>query len=261
MSNKLRRRSFPIAYLFPNIVTLAGLCAGLSAVRFALLERWELSVALLIIAAVIDGMDGRLARMLNATSNFGAQLDSLADFLSFGVAPALVLYMWLLHEVKGLGWMVVLVYAVCGALRLARFNTRIFDESAKSKAENQLSDEFFTGVPAPAGAMLCVLPLVVQLGLGETFLNDPYICMGWVLFVAYLMVSTIPTISAKKFRIHHSSAAPLLVISGLWVAGMIIEPWITFAISAVLYALLIPYSGVLFQRRKRALAEGETAND
>lgn len=261
MAKNRRRRSFPIAYLFPNIVTLAGLCAGLSAVRFAMLERWELSLALIMVAAIIDGMDGRLARMLNATSNFGAQLDSLADFVSFGIAPVLVLYMWQLQHIKGLGWLVVLVYGVCCALRLARFNSAIFDESAKSKKENQLADEFFTGVPAPAGAMLTLIPLAMQLGWADSTLANPTYCMVWVLFTAFLMVSTIPTISAKKFRIKHHYAAPLLVLSGLWVAGMIIEPWITFTLSAAIYLLLIPYSVARHARMKREISAGGGASE
>lgn len=233
-----KKRSFPVTYLFPNIITMAGLCAGLSAVRFAMLGRWEMAVIFLIAAAIIDGMDGRLARMLNATSTFGAQLDSLADFVSFGVAPVLVMYLWQMENVRGLGWLVVLFFAVCMALRLARFNTSIFED--KDKAAKL--DDFFTGVPAPAGAMLCVLPIVLWFQFGSGIYTHPYFCVAYVAFVALLLVSTVPTFSAKKFKIPTHLARPFIVLSCLVIAGWIIETWLTFIICALLYLASIPYA-------------------
>lgn len=242
-----KTRSFPVSFLFPNIITLAGLCVGLSAIRFAMLGRWELAVGLLLLSAVIDGMDGRVARMLNATSTFGANLDSLADFVSFGIVPGIILYMWQLQYVKGLGWLVVLLFAVCMCLRLARFNTRIFDP--KYAEDKSKADEFFTGVPAPAGALLAVLPMVINFEWGAkiaVMTADfprlmPYVYVGYLAVIALLLVSTIPTISVKKFKISSAAAIPVMLISGIIVAGFIIELWLTFMIIAVLYLCFIPY--------------------
>ncbi|MCH2546160.1 MAG: phosphatidylcholine/phosphatidylserine synthase [Alphaproteobacteria bacterium] len=237
-----KKRSFPITYLFPNIITIAGLCAGLSAVRFAMLERWEMAVVFLIAAAIIDGMDGRLARMLNATSTFGAQLDSLADFVSFGVAPVMVMYLWQMHGVKGLGWLVVLFFAACMALRLARFNTSIF-EGEKSKEGAEEPDDFFTGVPAPAGALLCVLPMVLSFQFGsDTFFASPIIAIFYVACIGVLLVSTLPTLSAKKFKIPSNYAGPFIIASCLFIAVWIVETWLAFTLTSLLYLATIPYT-------------------
>lgn len=252
---RMKKRSFPITYLFPNIITLAGLCAGLSAIRFAMLGRWEMAVGFLMIAAIIDGMDGRLARMLNATSTFGANLDSLADFVSFGVAPVMVMYLWQMHGVKGLGWLLVLFFAVCMCLRLARFNTRIF-EPKDSPLDDP--DDHFTGVPAPAGAMLCVLPMAVSFQFGDEIYANfhayqqylPHLCIAYVAGIALLLVSTIPTFSAKKFKIKSTMAGPFMVLSGLIIAGFIIATWLTYVLCALLYIALIPYS--LIKAKKAA---------
>lgn len=235
-----KKRSFPITYLFPNIITVAGLCAGLSAVRFAMLGRFEMAVVFLIAAAIIDGMDGRLARMLNATSTFGAQLDSLADFVSFGIAPVMVMYLWQMENVRGLGWLVVLFFAVCMCLRLARFNTSIFEGEKDKKGKDP--DEFFTGVPAPAGALLCVLPMVLTFQFGENIYTGPHFCVAYVAIIALLLVSTLPTLSAKKFKIPTQMAGPFIVLSCLIIAGWIIETWLTFTLCAVAYLLSIPYT-------------------
>lgn len=242
-SKKQRRwgRSFPLTYLFPNIITLAGLCVSLTAIRWAMIGKFELAITFILAAAIIDGMDGRLARILNATSTFGAHLDSLSDFVSFGVVPALVIYMWQLENVRGYGWMVVLFFAVCTALRLARFNTtHIFDTPPVDKAE---PDKYFTGVPAPAGAMLCVLPLVLSFQFGEgQWFDTPHFNLFYVPFVALLMVSTLPTFSGKKVKINSHMAGPVMALSGLFIAGAIIEPWLTFILCAVAYLAMIPIS-------------------
>lgn len=234
----LKKRDYPITFLFPNIITIAGLCAGLSAVRFAMLGRWELAVGLLIAAAIIDGMDGRLARMLGATSTFGAQLDSLADFVSFGVAPALVMYLWQMENVRGLGWLVVLFFASCTALRLARFNTSIFEDESKEESP----EDFFTGVPAPAGAMLCVLPLVLSFQFGNSFFANPWVCIVYVACIALLMVSTVSTLSAKKFKIPSNMAAPFILGGCLIIAAWIIETWLAYTVTSLIYLASIPYT-------------------
>lgn len=252
-----KNRSFPITYLLPNIVTLAGLCAGLTAIRYAMSDRWELAVGLLVIAAIIDGMDGRLARMLDATSTFGAELDSLADFVSFGVAPAMVAYMWVLHDIKGLGWMLALFYVVCCALRLARFNSRIFD-GPKNEQERIKSDHYFSGVAAPCGAMIALLPIVVHFELGSVWgMRESVLYAVWLPFVALLMASTLPTVSLKKFKIKPAQAAPIMLLAGAWIAGMIMETWKTFILTSVIYLALIPVSIWNYRREvKEAESKG-----
>lgn len=236
-----KKRTYPISHLFPNIITAAGLCAGLSAVRFAMLGRWEMAVVFLLAAAIIDGMDGRLARMLNATSTFGAQMDSLADFVSFGVAPVMVMYLWQMENVKGLGWLVVLFFAVCMSLRLARFNTSIFENEKDGGKQEEVGD-FFTGVPAPAGALLCVFPMVLTFQFGEGIYSSAHFCVAYVAVVALLLVSTLPTLSPKKFKIPSTMAVPCIIIAVLIIAGWILETWLTYTLCSVVYLLSIPYT-------------------
>lgn len=234
----------PLSRIFPNMITLAGLCCGLSSIRFAMAGRWELAVGFIVAAALIDGMDGRIARMLGATSLFGAQLDSLSDFLCFGVAPVLVIYIWQLHEIRGIGWAVVLFYTVCCALRLARFNTNMLDES-KAAWEKQ----FFTGVPSPAGGGLCLIPLMLYLQSDGEFKLPAWISLAYILTIAVLMASRIPTFSAKKMRIRHDLILPFMLVCGLVLVLLIIEPWMTLSVIGMVYLALIPVS----MRRYRTL--------
>lgn len=231
------KKAFPVTVLFPNMITLVGLCLGLSSIRYAMSGRFELAVALLIFAAIIDGLDGRIARLLNSTSTFGAMLDSLSDFACFGVAPAMVMYFWVLHEVRGLGWAVVLFFAICCALRLARFNTSLFNAHTESWKKN-----FFTGVPAPAGAMLGILPLVLYFQWGDML----YIPAGAVIvydaLIAILMVSRIPTFAAKQLKIRQEMVLFVMMGAGFLIALFIIEPWLTFSTLGVIYLLVIPFS-------------------
>lgn len=233
---RLLKREQPLSRLFPNMVTIAGLCCGLSAIRFAMIPRWDMAVAFILAAALIDGMDGRLARMLGATSLFGAQLDSLSDFVCFGVSPALVLYLWQLHEIKGYGWAVVLFFIVCTALRLARFNTGLFDDS-KQPWEKQ----FFTGVPSPAGGILCLLPLVVSLQY-EDFSVPPAFIALHMLVVGTLMASRIPTFAGKHIRIKHEYVPAFMIISTFVLVLFIIEPWLFLTVLSVVYLLSILFS-------------------
>src|SRR5271170_3354782 len=217
---RLLRGEQPVSRLFPNMITIAGLCCGLSAIRFAMAGRWEIAVAFIIAAALIDGMDGRVARMLGATSVFGAQLDSLSDFVCFGVSPALVLYMWQLHDIKGYGWAVVLFFAVCTALRLARFNAGLFDDT-KEEWEKQ----FFVGVPAPAGGILCLLPLIISLQFEQGIL-PPAFAACHMLLVGTLMASRIPTYAGKHIHIRHEVIPQFMIASSFLLVIFIIEPWL-----------------------------------
>lgn len=254
-NRKFAPRSFPVSYLLPNIITLAALCIGLSGIRWAMHGRYELAVTFILLAAFLDGMDGRVARMLNATSTFGAHLDSLADFVSFGIAPVMIVYLWTLQDIPRYGWMAVLVCAVCTALRLARFNTtHIFDTPPPSKEE---PDKYFTGVPAPAGALLCIAPMVLSFQFGEGWYSSPHFNLIYVPIISLMMASRIPTFSIKKVKIKSSMAAPFMALSGLFIAGCIIEPWFTFTIIAGVYLALIPFSVIQHRRDSRAAVTEE----
>lgn len=241
-----RSKHFPLSRLFPNMVTIAGLCCGASAIRFAMLEKWEISVTFIVIAAVIDGMDGMIARMLRATSNFGAQLDSLSDIIAFGVAPALVIYMWALEDIRRLGWAVALFYIVCCALRLARFNAAINDQQ-----DRKLSRQFFVGVPSPAGALLALLPLILSFHDIMLFGSERSFAAIHLAFVAMLMASRVPTFAAKNIRITYDMVLPVMLCAGLIVALFMIAPWMTLAGACVLYLCTLPISTLKYYKLKR----------
>ena len=222
--------------LLPNAVTVLALCSGLSAVYFALNSRFELCVAAVGLAALCDALDGRLARMLDASTRIGAELDSLADLVSFGVAPALVLYVWQLQGNR-FGWTVALVFVVCMALRLARFNTLM-----EAEDEYPFTKEFFVGVPAPAAALAAGIPLYVDLHFGPGWWSTPLLVALWALLVAGLMVSRLPTLSFKSVRVPPRFVAPLLVLVGIAAAVLITMPFLGFAIVGAGYLALIPYT-------------------
>lgn len=220
----------PISRLFPNMITIAGLCCGLSSIRFAIDGRWEVAVAFILAAALIDGMDGRVARMLGATSVFGAQLDSLSDFVCFGVAPALLLYTWQLHDIRGIGWAVSLFFVVCTALRLARFNTALFQDN-KEPWEKQ----FFVGVPSPAGGLLSLLPLMLTFQFTDLIQIPPALTACHALAIGALMVSRIPTFSGKGQRIRHDIILPFMIACSAVLVLFIIEPWLLLSLLGVAY--------------------------
>lgn len=247
--DKLKRRRLreqPISRLLPNMITIAGLCCGLSSIRWAMLERWELAVSFILAAAIIDGMDGRVARMLGATSTFGAQLDSLSDFLCFGVAPALVMYMWAMHDIKGIGWAVVLFFSVCTALRLARFNTALYDEEKQAWTK-----QFFIGVPSPAGGILCLLPLIINLKFEHDFHFPAWLILCHVLLIGTLMASRIPTFSGKQLRIKHEWIPHFMIACSLFLVLFIIEPWIFIMAISLVYLFSIPLSVRKWQALQR----------
>jgi len=220
--------------LVPNVLTLLALCAGMTAIRFALHGNFQAAVYAIIVAGILDGLDGRVARLLKATSTFGAELDSLSDFISFGVAPAAVLYLWTMSALHSVGWAIVLFYAVCCALRLARFNTQLNAEPASHAAG------FFTGVPAPAGAGLVLMPMFAGFEWGDWIARSPYLNALWIAGIAALMISTIPTFSLKKFSIPHRFVMPTLLGIGLLAAFATTAPWPTLTLIGVLYLGSIP---------------------
>lgn len=232
-------KDLPISKLFPNMVTILGLCAGLSAIRFALLERWELAVTFIVIAAFIDGVDGRLARLLNSTSRFGAELDSLSDFVNFGVTPAFVLYLWSVDEIgiRGLGWSLTLFFIICMAIRLARFNTTLEDGEKPEWADN-----FFSGIPAPSSAGLSIVPMMLSFQLGDGFYSDPRFVAIYMTGIALFTASSVPTFSSKKIRIRRNLVSVALLIAAIFFIGLLIEPWITLPLMGAVYIASIPFS-------------------
>jgi CDP-diacylglycerol--serine O-phosphatidyltransferase len=227
--------------LLPNAITVLALCSGLSSVHFALGGNYMGAVGAIALAALLDALDGRLARLLDATSRIGAELDSLADCISFGVAPAVVLFVWGLSSIP-VGWPVALVFAVCVALRLARFNTLLDDTEAPPFAK-----EFFVGIPSPAGALLALLPLTVFLQLGAGWWSAPAVVAAWTVAVAMTMVSRVPTLSAKTIRVPARAVAPLLVLIAGVAAAVITYPFAMLALAMLIYVVHVPYASYRYR--------------
>ena len=230
------RRITPLSVnrMVPNVLTLLALCAGMTAIRFAINGQFQEATISIIAAGVFDGLDGRLARLLKATSSFGAELDSLSDFVSFGVAPAAVLYLWTMTQLHSLGWAIVLFYAVCCALRLARFNTQLAAEPPPWRAN------FFSGAPAPAGAGLLMVPMFVSFEWGDWIPRSPWLNAVWISGVALLMVSNVPTVSLKRIRIPPHLVMPTLLGIGVATAFFTTAPWPTLTCVGALYLASIP---------------------
>lgn len=250
-----RIRELPINQFVPNVVTVLALCTGLTAVRFGIQERWQLAVVAIIIAAVLDSLDGRLARRMGATTKFGAELDSLSDFLCFGVAPALLVYLWTLHNGGSFGWVLSLLFAVCAALRLARFNTRLGMSDLPPWAGN-----FFTGVPAPAGAGAALLPMMIYFQWGNSFAREPIVNGCVLLLVGGLMISRIPTFSFKQMKVPHRWVLPGLMLAGLLFAFGATSPWGTLTAVVAVYLATIPFA-LLKYRQLQAADERVAAAD
>ena len=246
------RQPIPFRAMVPNAVTALALCFGLTGVRFAISAfqgndaHWEIALACVIGAGVLDGMDGRIARLLRAQSRFGAELDSLSDVCAFGVAPALIMFLWSLHSAPQFGWTASLALAVCCALRLARFNSRMDADIQPHKSAG-----FLTGVPAPAGAGLAFVPLFLWLVTGSGWFRVWYVTMPWVLFVALLMISSVATYSWSSLRIRRSSRLLAIAGIGLLGAALVTAPWITLLVIAVIYLAMIPFSMASYSRAKR----------
>lgn len=253
-----RRRRFkaiPVRTLLPNLITLLALCAGLTAIRLAIEGRLELALGAIVFAAVLDGIDGRVARMLKGTSRFGAELDSLADFVNFGVTPALILYFWGLHELKSFGWIVALVFAICAALRLARFNVMIDDPNKPAWAGN-----FFTGIPAPAGALTVLLPIYLFFLGVPNGLFTIWVTFFYTLAIGLLMVSRLPVFSGKRVgkRVPPEMVLPVFVVAVLVFALLIAYPWEVLSFGAIVYLVCLPLGWLSYRDyvRKDALAAG-----
>jgi CDP-diacylglycerol--serine O-phosphatidyltransferase len=251
-----RRRRFrpiPVRMLVPNVITLLAICAGLTAIRLSTEGRMELAVAAIVFAAVLDGIDGRVARMIKGQSKFGAELDSLADFVNFGVAPGLILYFWQLHELHDGGWIAAMVFAISGGLRLARFNASIDDPNKPPFAAN-----YFTGVPAPAGAVTALLP--VYLAFLGVWKMPAMLTAFYILLVAFLMVSRLPVFSGKtvRMRVPPEMVLPVFVCVIFFIALLIGYPWHILSAGSILYLLSLPLGWKSYRDQKLAY-EASTA--
>src|SRR5438874_1349426 len=248
-----RFRPIPVRTLVPNLITLLALCAGLTAVRLAIEGKLEFALAAIVLAAVLDGIDGRIARLIRGTSRFGAELDSLADFLNFGIAPALILYFWDLHELGSAGWIAALVFAICAGLRLARFNVATEDPNRPAWASN-----FFVGMPAPAGAITVLLPIYLY------FLGVPQwapLTFLYTLLIAFLMVSRLPVFSGKRLgtRVPREMVLPVFVVVVLFVALLLSYPWIVLTLGTVVYLACLPLGFWSYRNYERIAAQAATA--
>ena len=245
-----RLKALSINRLIPNILTMLALCAGLTAIRFGLDEKWEQAVLSLVVAAVLDGLDGRIARLLKGTSKFGAELDSLSDFIGFGVAPAVILYLWTMKDAGPVGWVLVLLFSVACALRLARFNTDLDEPDPPAWTKN-----FFTGVPAPAGGGLVLLPLILSFQIEADFIRSPIFVGIFIIGVASLMISRLPTFAFKSGRIQHRYILLTMLIVGLIAAMAVSTPWLTLTVVLGFYLMSIPFGQRAYARLEKKAGE------
>jgi len=239
-------RRIPFRAMIPNAVTALALCFGLTGVSLAIGGHWERALGSIILAGVLDGLDGRIARLLRAQSRFGAELDSLSDNIAFGTAPALILFLWSLKAEPKFGWLAALALAVCCALRLARFNARLDAAEQPHKSAG-----FNTGVPAPAGAGLAFVPIYLWLITGDDRFREWQGVIAWTLFIAALMISSLPTYSWSSIRIRPAWRLFALAGIALFGAALIVAPWVTLLILALLYLLMIPVALASYARVKR----------
>lgn len=242
-------RGLSLRAMLPNAITAAALCLGLTGIRFAIEGQWQFAVLAVILAGVLDGIDGRIARLLNAQSRFGAELDSLADSLSFGVAPAIILYLWALRDLDRLGWFAALAFAVCCALRLARFNASIDVDEQPHKSAG-----FLTGVPAPVGAGLAFAPFYLWVETNMDVFRDPVVVTVWIGLMAVLMISNMATLSWAAIRPRRNIRLGLIAAMALAFAAILMEPWWSLAVICAGYLALMPYGLVKYGRIKRRRA-------
>jgi len=250
-------RPIPVRTLVPNVITLLALCAGLTAIRFAVEGRLDIALGAIVFAAVLDGIDGRIARFLKGTSRFGAELDSLADFVNFGVAPGLILYFWDLFQLKSAGWIAAMAFAICAALRLARFNVMIDDPNRPAWAGN-----FFVGMPAPAGAITVLLPIYIEfLGVPKLAFVAP-VTLLYTLAIAFLMVSRLPVYSGKRVgrRVPPDMVVPVLVLVVLLLALLLAYPWAVLTAGTLGYLASLPFGWLSYREYQRRDAEAAAAS-
>lgn len=243
MLSKEKLKEVPFRKIAPNMVTMMALCSGVTSIRYAVQEDWVKAVICIFLAALFDGLDGRVARLLKASSKFGAELDSLSDFVSFGVAPAILIYQWSLFDFPRFGWLFCLIFAMGMAMRLARFNTMLEEDDVP-----EYWSHYFVGVPAPAAAAIALMPILITFDFPatEVVLRSNLFCSILMPSVAFLMVSRIPTISLKKMKVHTSMFLPLMLLVVLFINFMLTQPWLTLGVLTGLYVLSIPLGVIKF---------------
>ena len=245
--NKLRE--IPFRKLVPNIVTMLALCSGLTSIRYSVQEDWGKAILFIFLAGLLDGLDGRLARMLKASTKFGAELDSLCDFVSFGIATSIFIFQWSLFDLPKIGWFFCLLYSMGMAMRLARFNTMLDDDTIPPYWSH-----YFTGVPAPAAAAMAMMPILITFDFKELepILRSHTFCGIWMIIVSYLETSKIPTISLKKTKIKPEQMVPLTFVVALVATFLFTQTWLTLGILTIIYTLSIPFSIYNFTKEKKA---------
>jgi len=245
------RRGIPLRAVIPNAVTALALCSGLTGIRFGMSGDWDKALIFVALSAVLDGMDGRIARALKGQSRFGAELDSLSDLVAFGVAPALIVYLWVLRAWNPYGWIFALAYAVCMALRLARFNARIDVEDQPHKSAG-----FLTGVPAPAGAGVMLLPILLWLASDQRWmwLRDVRFVAPWSAFSAFLIISSVATWSLGSLRLRRNVRFEVLVLIVILGGALFTAPWETLSLIVIVYLALTPFSMARYARIRRQRA-------
>lgn len=244
-----RFRPLPVRTVVPSLLTVLGLCAGLTSIRFALEESYQLAVIAIYAAGIIDGVDGQVARLLKGESRFGAELDSLADFLSFGVAPVILIYLWTMQTIGGIAWIAVLLFAVAMALRLARYNA-----SKEIEDRPEWTDRFFTGMPAPAGAVMVLLPIAAWFGTDRLeLIRNPWLSLGFVVVISILTVSRLPTYSQRAIPIRRGRVLQTLLISCVLIAVWITFPWQACALASIFYLCMLPVSAIRYRKLAQAM--------
>ena len=241
------------SWLIPNVITIAALISGLTALRFALAGKWDMVVGLIFIAAIFDALDGRTARLLRATSAFGAALDSLSDVVVFGVIPGLCLYLWALQDQGNIAWASALFYIVCIALRLARFDSELPDKPEYAK-------DFFTGLPSPAAGLLVISPIVIDINFQLAFIREAELVSAVLVICGIGAVSSVPTFAGKTLRMPSRYALPALAIIAMFVAYALSQPWAAYLILAGIYLATLPLSAIIYQKRKSAYLSQQGKN-
>ncbi len=234
-------------YLLPNILTLGGVCLGISSIKFSIDGNFSLAVTLILLAAILDALDGRVARLIKGTSEFGKELDSLTEFVSFGIAPVLILYFWELNNYGKLGWAIALIYSVCCVLRLARFNL------TKTENQQEWKNNFFEGVPSPAGGLLILMPLIYELTDLKFNLNIKFLTPFFTILIALLLVSKIPTLSLKKISISSKTTVFLLLTVGIIFIALLFYTFETLLIFSFLYLISIPISIIIYKKQQKKI--------
>ena len=238
-------------YILPNIITLCSVCLGISSIKFSLDQNFHSAVIFILIASILDALDGRIARMIKGTSEFGKELDSLTDFVSFGIAPAFILYFWELNSYGKLGWALILIYSVCCVLRLARFNLTNFNDTDEWKKN------FFEGVPSPIGALLILSPIVLELANLNLKFNLRTFAPYLILIVSFLLISKIPTFSLKKITIPRQFTIFVLLFIGLSIVSLVFYTYETLLLVQILYVLSLPFSFLIYFKKKKKINEKE----